>query len=198
MILIGLRNPGKEYERTRHNAGAIVLEYLVKELGGEFENNKYFNSEKATVEFDGKDIDIYLPYTFMNLSGESVYRIVKSLESGPWSVHGEGPTNSYWVGKVVNSGIFVFFDDVTIPVGQYKISVGEGASSHNGIRSIVENIKSLGLSKDDFVRVRIGVGNNFVPSGDELSDFVLSNLNNLEITQIQGLGKKILSDIIQK
>ncbi len=102
----------------------------------------------------------------------------------------------------------VFFDDVTLSVGKYKTSVGEGASSHNGIKSIVENIQSLGLSKDDFVRVRIGVGKMiqnedgkeslYEPGSEKLSDFVLSNLNNLEIAQIQSLfsGLEALQRIV--
>ena len=180
-FLIGLRNPGEKYRKTRHNAGAIVLEYL--------------KSENA-------DLGIYLPDTFMNLSGEYVKKILKQNTPNP-SLFKEGRSAKF----------FVFFDDVTIPVGQYKISVGEGASSHNGIKSIVENIKSLGMTKDDFVRVRIGVGkmievenNNeksqgltlrklYVPTPDKLSDFVLSNLNGEEISQIQSLGKDIFEKI---
>jgi len=168
MILIGLRNPGEKYKKTRHNVGAIVLEYLQKE-------NLLNGSE------------VYLPDTFMNLSGEYVKKVLKNKN----------------LDKGGNSAKFyVFFDDVTLPVGKYKISVGEGASSHNGIKSIIENIQSLGLTKDDFVRVRIGVGkilqnedgkeSLYEPGPEKLSDFVLSNLNNLEIAQIQSLAKEIL------
>lgn len=182
MILIGLRNPGEKYKKTRHNVGAIVLEYLVKEMGGEFVNDKFTNCEKAKVG----ELDIYLPNTYMNLSGESVYKVLK--------------------GQIKSLEKFcVFFDDVTLPVGKYKISVGEGASSHNGIKSIVENIQSLGLTKDDFVRVRIGVGKMvqnengkeslYEPGPEKLSDFVLSNLNNLDVAQIQGLSKEILEKL---
>lgn len=188
MILIGLRNPGEKYKKTRHNVGAIVLEYLVKEMGGEFVIDKFTNCEKAKAG----ELDIYLPNTYMNLSGESVYKVLK--------VQGK-PLEKFCV----------FFDDVTLPVGKYKISVGEGASSHNGIKSIIENIQSLGLTKDDFVRVRIGVGmmikeldengketgreKLYEPGPEKLSDFVLSNLNNLEIAQVQSLATKIISEI---
>lgn len=171
MIFIGLKNPGKQYEKTRHNAGAIVLEYLQKENLLE-------------------DNEVYFPDTFMNLSGEYVGKILKNKNLSK--------------GEVLEKFV-VFFDDVTIPVGQYKISVGEGASSHNGIRSIVEYIAKLKLTKDDFVRVRIGVGKMikdengkeklYKPGPDRLSDFVLSNLNNLEIAQIQSLGKEILEKL---
>jgi PTH1 family peptidyl-tRNA hydrolase len=191
MILVGLRNPGKKYEKTRHNAGAIVLGYLVKESGNMFEQDKFSNCEKTKINLGESVAEVYLPNTFMNLSGESVYKILKRKEKG--------------------EKMFVFFDDVTIPVGQYKISVGEGASSHNGIRSIIENIKSLGLTKDHFVRVRIGVGRMikelnensketgkeklYEPEPEKLSDFVLSNLNNLEFSVLKSLTEKIIQRI---
>jgi PTH1 family peptidyl-tRNA hydrolase len=174
MIFVGLRNAEEKYKKTRHNAGAIVLEYLAKESEREFEMDKYTNSEKSG--------QMYLPNTFMNLSGESVQKILKkeNLES---------------------SELCVFFDDVTIPVGSFKISVGEGASSHNGIKSIIE---CLG-GKNDFKRVRIGVGKTIVdpvgnlrmlvPDPNKLADFVLGNLNNLEIAQIHGIANKILLEL---
>jgi PTH1 family peptidyl-tRNA hydrolase len=114
----------------------------------------------------------------MNLSGESVQKVVKNE-------------------KVDSKDIFVFFDDVTIPVGQFKISMGEGASSHNGVKSVIE---SLG-GKNDFKRVRIGVGKVleggkiYEPGPDKLADFVLGNLNTLEILQIQSQAEKIISEI---
>lgn len=177
MILIGLRNPGEKYKKTRHNVGAIVLEYLQDE--NLLEGN-----------------EVYFPDTFMNLSGEYVKKILKNK-----NLDKDGNSPKF----------YVFFDDVTLPVGKYKISVGEGASSHNGIKSIIENIQSLGLTKDDFVRVRIGVGKMikeldengketsreklYEPGPEKLSDFVLSNLNNLEIAQIQSIGKGILNSL---
>jgi len=170
MIFIGLQNSEKKYEKNRHNVGSIVLKFLAKENGGEFQLDKYTNSLKFQ--------NYYLPNTFMNLSGESVSKIAKRE-------------------NVQSKDLFVFFDDVTIPVGEYKISVGVGASSHNGIKSIIE---SLG-GKNDFTRVRIGVGKIlpdgkiYEPGPEKLSDFVLSNLNTVEISQIQSLSDKILTEI---
>jgi PTH1 family peptidyl-tRNA hydrolase len=178
MILIGLQNAEKKYEKTRHNAGAIVLKYLVEKYGGVFSLDKYTNSFKANSKYGV----IYLPNTYMNLSGESVAKIIKNE-------------------KVESKDLCVFFDDVTLPVGKFKISVGEGASSHNGIRSIIE---SLG-GKNDFTRVRIGVGKIVEPGTasakllrvepEKLADFVLGNLNGVEIAQIQSLGEKITEGI---
>jgi PTH1 family peptidyl-tRNA hydrolase len=174
MILIGLQNAEEKYRKTRHNAGAIVLKYLAQKDGNTFEMDKYTNSFKYG--------NFYLPNTFMNLSGDSVQKIVKKE-------------------NINSSELFVLFDDVTIPVGSFKISIGEGASSHNGIKSIIENLGGA----NDFTRVRIGVGKivkdangverMLVPGPDKLADFVLSNLNNIEIAQIQGLGEKILLEI---
>ncbi len=170
MIIVGLQNAEDKYLRTRHNAGAILLGHFVKSNGGDFDFDKYPNSYRSN--------NIYLPNTFMNLSGESVQKIVKKEEAD-------------------TKDLFVFFDDATIAVGEYKISVGEGASSHNGIKSIIESL----AGKNDFTRVRIGVGKVLEggklhePGPDKFSDFVLSNLNNLEISQIQSLGEKIMSEI---
>jgi PTH1 family peptidyl-tRNA hydrolase len=174
MIFIGLQNAEEKYSKTRHNAGAIVLNYLVAKDGNKFVLDKYTNSFKYG--------NFYLPNTFMNLSGESVQKIVKNE-------------------KIETKDLFVLVDDVTIPVGNFKISIAEGASSHNGIKSIIENLGGA----NDFTRVRIGVGKivkdangverMLVPGPDKLADFVLSNLNNIEIAQIQGLGEKIISTI---
>lgn len=175
MILIGLQNAEKKYEKTRHNAGAIVLKYLANTEDGP-QLDKYTNSFVANTPF-GR---VYLPNTFMNLSGESVQKIVKNE-------------------KVDSSELCVFFDDVTIPVGEFKISVGVGASSHNGIKSIIENLGG----KNDFKRVRIGVGKVlpdgkiYEPGPDKLSDFVLGNLNGVEIAQIQSLSEKIFEQLIK-
>lgn len=190
MIFIGLQNSEKKYEKTRHNAGAIVLKYLVEKNGGDFSLDKYTNSFKANLELGEKSFQIFLPNTYMNLSGESALKILKNLEIKKGSEKAK---------------VYVFFDDATIPVGGVKMSVGEGASSHNGIKSIVEAFESIGLTKDDFTRVRIGVGKVikdengkerlYEPGPEKFSDFVLGNLNQLEIVQIQGLAEKIISEI---
>jgi PTH1 family peptidyl-tRNA hydrolase len=192
MILIGLQNADKKYEKTRHNAGAIVLKYLVEKNGGEFTLDKYTNCFKANLELGEKSLQMFLPNTFMNLSGESVLKVLKNLEIKKRSE---------------KERVYVFFDDATIPVGGVKMSVGEGASSHNGIKSIVDAFESVGLTKDDFTRVRIGVGKVmkdesgrerlYEPGPEKFSDFVLGNLNQLEIVQIQGLAEKIIGQIVE-
>ena len=124
-----------------------------------------------------EDYKIFSNDTFMNLSGGFVKKVLKK--------------ENISTKDDLREKVFVFFDDVTMPVGKYKISVGEGASSHNGIKSIIENLGG----NNTFTRVRIGVGNEHTPSGEELSDFVLSNLNNLEIVQIKSMAKEILDKL---
>lgn len=186
MIILGLQNVDKKYEKTRHNAGAIVLKYLIEKNGNLFELDKYTNSFKANFSQEAFSCPVYLPKTFMNLSGESAQKIIKKED-------------------VDVKDLFVFFDDATIPVGKFKISVGEGASSHNGIKSIIENLGVNNKNNNDFTRVRIGVGKIirdedgkeklYEPGPEKFSDFVLSNLNNLEIAQIQGLAEQIISTL---
>jgi peptidyl-tRNA hydrolase, PTH1 family len=211
MLIIALQNVGEKYEKTRHNAGAIVLRSYIgsvkKEGATDFELDKFTNSFICKLETpQGPSLRLYLPNTFMNLSGESVVKILKKEIEKVANLNRQNSTD------LKLEKFFVFFDDVTIPVGEYKISVGEGASSHNGIRSIVENIAKLGLTKDSFVRVRIGVGKMleksetvngldvktkylYKPEPEKLADFVLSNLSESEILQIEKLGEKIIENI---
>lgn len=180
MILIGLQNAEAKYLKTRHNAGAMVVASLVVPKGVDgheiFKFDKYTNSYVAPYTIG----NIYLPNTYMNLSGESVSKIMKKEDAS-------------------SKDLCVFFDDVTLPVGKYKISVGEGASSHNGIKSIIENLGG----QNDFTRVRIGVGKVleggkiYEPGPDKLSDFVLGNLNGVEIAQIQSIAEKIISEVFR-
>mgnify|MGYP000979666337 CR=1 FL=1 len=171
-VFVGLQNAEDKYSKTRHNAGAILVSHYIQDKGVEFKFDKFSNSYKAVASTG----NFYLPNTYMNLSGESIAKIIKNE-------------------KEDTENLVIFFDDVTIPVGQYKISVKEGASSHNGIKSIIDH-----TGKNDFVRVRIGVGKVvdgklLEPGPDKMSDFVLSNLNNLEISQIKSLASEILEKL---
>ncbi len=176
MILIGLQNAEKKYEKTRHNVGAIVLKYLVEQECGDFQLDKYTNSFKYK--------NLYLPNTFMNLSGESVQKIFKQEITPPNLPLARGGTMPDF-----SKEVFVLFDDVTIPVGSFKLSVGEGASSHNGIKSIIEHTKN-----NTFTRVRIGVGPLKNPNQD-LADFVLSDFSDEEIIKIKSISKDIFTSL---
>ena len=140
-LIVGLGNPGKEYENTRHNIGFEVIDYIA---------NKY-NIELNRVKFKGiygegfianKKVILLKPTTYMNLSGESIREVI----------------NFY---KLTEEDIIVLYDDVSLEVGRLRIREKGSAGGHNGIKSIIAN-----LSTDVFSRIKIGVGQ---PKGDLVS-----------------------------
>ncbi len=127
--IIGLGNPGKEYENTRHNAGRIAVEYFVKKNDlPEFRLDKKSNS---FVSKSGKILAV-LPETFMNKSGFSAAKLFKA--------------------KKENKDLVVVHDDLDLPLGKIKISYGKNSGGHKGVESIMRAIKTK-----NFVRIRIGV-----------------------------------------
>ena len=127
-LIVGLGNPGREYEKNRHNIGFLSLDYLI---------NK-FNASKNSSKFKGElykfnDYLFLKPSTFMNLSGESV-RLVKDFY------------------KIDNENIIVIHDDIDLNLGALKFKRGGGSGGHNGLKSIDKHIGN------DYWRVRIGVG----------------------------------------
>ena len=127
-LIVGLGNPGKEYEKNRHNIGFLAVDYLIKE----------FNASKISSKFKGElfktnDYLFLKPLTFMNLSGESV-RLVKDFY------------------KIDNENIIVIHDDIDLNLGALKFKRGGGSGGHNGLKSIDKHIGN------DYWRIRIGVG----------------------------------------
>lgn len=144
-LIVGLGNPGKEYENTRHNIGFMALDnYLGKVDFKEKDNysiyEKNINNEKV----------IFLkPLTFMNESGQAVKKII----------------NYY---KINIEDILVIYDEMDFEVGQYKIKKSGSSAGHNGIKSIINYLKT-----EDFKRIRIGISK---PKGNSI-DFVLGKFN---------------------
>jgi PTH1 family peptidyl-tRNA hydrolase len=132
-LIIGLGNPGGEYKDTRHNIGFMVVEKLAKELGKEtavWEEKEKFKSAIAKAG----DVLLVKPIIFMNNSGLAVASIV----------------NFY---KLMPSDVWVVHDDIDLPLGKIRIRTGGGSAGHNGIDSIIKELKS-----DAFVRFRMGIG----------------------------------------
>jgi PTH1 family peptidyl-tRNA hydrolase len=132
-LIIGLGNPGGEYKDTRHNIGFMIVEKLAKELGKEtvvWEEKEKFKSAIAKVG----DVLLVKPIIFMNNSGLTVASIV----------------NFY---KLQPSDVWVIHDDIDLPLGKIRIRTGGGSAGHNGIDSIIKELKS-----DAFVRFRMGIG----------------------------------------
>lgn len=151
--VVGLGNPGAEYERTRHNAGFEVIDRLGTELGASFRKKTSFfgaDYEYARVPFGrGEEIVLVKPLTYMNRSGEAVKAVLD------------------WF-KLELSDLVVVHDDVSLPLGKIRIQQKGGAGGNHGIESIIEHLRD----KRDFDRVKVGVGPD--PGGDIRSRFVLS------------------------
>lgn len=135
ILIVGLGNPGKKYENTRHNVGFMVLDKLLRKLTSVkdsfWQENGKFNCLIAKA---GSDLILAKPLYFMNSSGETVQKLMLFYKISPF-------------------GLFVVHDDIDLPLGKIKISVDKGSAGHKGVESIMEKIGS-----GNFVRIRVGVG----------------------------------------
>ncbi|HUL59642.1 MAG TPA: aminoacyl-tRNA hydrolase [Anaeromyxobacteraceae bacterium] len=145
-LVVGLGNPGPEYERTRHNVGFLAAEELARVLGASFTVKK-FASELAEAKAEGERVWIMKPQTYMNHSGEAV-----------------GPALRFW--KLGLEDLVVIHDDLELDPFRVMLKVGGGDSGHNGIRSV--NAHAQGR---EYARVRVGVGRP--PAMVDPADYVL-------------------------
>lgn len=132
-IIVGLGNPGREYEKTKHNVGFMFVNALAKKLAVTTWQEK-FNAQVAQAVIAGQKVLLMKPLTFMNSSGEAV-----------------GPAMHWY--KLRPEDIIVIHDDMDIPVGTIRIRAKGSSGGHNGIKSIIANIGS-----NTFAHVRIGIG----------------------------------------
>ena len=148
-IIVGLGNPGREYERTRHNLGFMVLDQLALDLGaGDFKGSR-FKADTLQAEKEGSKILLVKPATFMNLSGEAVGRVLGFYKKG-------------------GDSLLVIHDDMDLPLGRMKFAAEGSSGGHRGIESIIE-----ALGTPSFHRLRLGVGHPVPGRGDSV-DYVLS------------------------
>lgn len=153
-LIVGLGNPGKEYERTRHNAGFRALDLLADQLGCKVDKLK-FQGLYGQASYKGGKVFLLKPQTFMNLSGRSVLQLSAYFSIPP-------------------ERIIVLFDDISLPPGRLRIRANGSAGGHNGIKSIIAEVGS-----QDFPRVKIGVGAKPTPEFD-LAAWVLSTFSSKE------------------
>ena len=133
LVIVGLGNPLKEYEKTRHNAGRNVVELLAKQEGlDEFVFNKTSNALVSKGAIGKENVTLVLPETMMNNSGRAVSAFVKSSKAA--------------------KGLLVIHDDLDLPLGTIKIVFGRGSGGHKGAESIMRAIKTK-----DFARLRVGI-----------------------------------------
>jgi peptidyl-tRNA hydrolase, PTH1 family len=132
-LIAGLGNPGREYTRTRHNIGFLVLEALAAKSCLKFDKS-HFNSEYIKTKLRGEEVFLVKPLTYMNRSGIPIHRFA-----------------SFY--KIPIHDIIIIHDDMDLDFGKVKIVKNRGAGGHKGVLSIIEN-----FGKKDFIRIRLGVG----------------------------------------
>jgi PTH1 family peptidyl-tRNA hydrolase len=155
-IIVGLGNPGRRYENTKHNMGFIALDLLAERNGIKVNKLKHraLCGEGAVA---GRKVLLVKPQTYMNLSGESVRAVVDYYRAPP-------------------GRLLVIYDDIDIPIGDIRIRKKGSAGSHNGMRSIIGC-----LGSEDFPRIRIGIGDGERERGDSLIGYVLGGFRKRQL-----------------
>ena len=148
LLVAGLGNPGREYERTRHNVGWLVLDELARRHGGSWRSK--FSGSLAEVRLGDARLALLKPETYMNESGRSVGAAARFF-------------------KVEPEQLLVVHDDVDLEPGRLQARAGGGLAGHNGLRSLAQQ-----LGSQDFLRLRIGVGRPGRGDQRSVSDWVLS------------------------
>jgi peptidyl-tRNA hydrolase, PTH1 family len=159
LLVVGLGNPGREYERTRHNAGWLVLDELARRLDGKWRSK--FSGRLAEVRVGDHRLGLVKPETFMNDSGRSVGAAARFF-------------------KVEPGAVLVVHDDVDLEAGRLQARAGGGLAGHNGLRSLAQM-----LGTQDFLRLRIGVGRPGRGDRRSIADYVLAGFDPAE--DVEGL-----------
>jgi PTH1 family peptidyl-tRNA hydrolase len=133
-LIVGLGNPGREYEATRHNAGFWWLDELAREHGVSFKNESKFHGLAARANLHGHEVHLLKPQTFMNVSGRAVVALALFY-------------------KILPDQILVVHDELDLPPGSAKLKLGGGHGGHNGLKDIIAH-----LGSKEFWRLRVGVG----------------------------------------
>ena len=170
LIIAGLGNPGKEYENTRHNIGFAAIDIIAEKYNIDVNRTK-FKGEYGEGFINGNKVILLKPYTFMNLSGESVREAIDFY-------------------KLTEEEVLIIYDDISLEVGRLRIREKGSAGGHNGIKSIINH-----MGTDVFTRIKIGVG---APKGD-LVNHVLGKFSKEEVNilkQTLDVVAKATEDII--
>lgn len=171
ILVVGLGNPGRKYEHTRHNVGFDVVDILAQK------NNISLTKLKSKARVGegviaGKRVALALPQTFMNLSGESVVGLVN------------------WY-KPQADEMIVCYDDVDLPEGKLRFRPNGSAGTHNGMRNILYL-----LGREDFARIRVGIGRP--PEGWDLKDWVLAGYDTRELRETMFRAYMAAADAVEQ
>src|ERR671937_907935 len=149
LLVAGLGNPGREYERNRHNVGWMVVEEIARRHGGSWRSK--FSGRLSGPPVDGARVALVQPETFMNESGRSVSAAVRFF-------------------KVAPESLLVVHDEVDLELGRLQARLGGGLAGHNGLRSVAQQ-----LGSSEFMRLRVGVGRPGRGDTRPVADYLLSN-----------------------
>jgi len=170
VLVVGLGNPGSEFDGTRHNVGFAVIDLLERRHNGHLKSGK----ERALVDevrIGQKRVALAKPTTFMNLSGESVSPLVRRF------------------GIEEQTALVIVHDELDLPTGTVRVKIGGGLAGHNGLRSIKAH-----LHDDSFVRVRIGVGKP--PSKEHGADHVLKRVGKAD-RELLDIAIEVAADAVE-
>lgn len=172
-IIVGLGNPGEEYESTRHNTGRMLVEWFGKSIDAEWKDDKKLNAKVAKSKIGKSPVVLVLPETFMNKSGNSIKPLVASIKAA--------------------EKMMVIYDDLDMPFGKSKISFNRSSGGHKGVESIIRAVKT-----EKFARIRVGIspvtpsGKIKKPSGEEqVTKVILGKFKDEEIKELKKLSKKV-------
>lgn len=181
-IIVGLGNPGKEYEGTRHNAGFAVLNELastpdLNTLGEEvkFNIDKRFDCEFASVKHKGEQVFLIKPHTFMNRSGSAVSKVLE-----------------YYRAEIKD--LIVICDDVDLPLGHLRLRLSGRSAGQKGLQNIIDT-----LGTNEFARLRLGIANhefNEETNQIDTSDFVLAKFNDRDKPVFENVVKEAVAILL--
>ncbi len=166
-LIVGLGNPGTEYDHTRHNIGFYCADRLVEAENGSYSEKKVLKSLVADLKIGSARIIVIKPRTFMNLSGEAVQAVQRFY-------------------KISNADTIVVHDELDVKFGKIRTSIGGSAAGHNGIKSIIQHCG------EDFARVRIGIGPK-KPEQIDSADFVLQKFSAEEQGKLKALSTETIA-----
>lgn len=182
-LIIGLGNPGEEYENARHNVGFVAVDAIAKKEGSIFSFEKKFNAEVAKSRFNDRPAILIKPFTFVNNSGEAVKKI-----------------KSFY--KVKPEDVIVIHDDLDIEFSDFKVSFARNAGGHRGVQSVINCLKT-----NKFWRLRIGTANRKLTTArhqrtlkakkEAVGNFVLSRFTPSEQSELKKVIKKALDKLAE-
>ncbi|SNB57373.1 peptidyl-tRNA hydrolase [Marinobacter sp. es.042] len=166
VMVVGLGNPGADYENTRHNAGALFVEALARTAGQTLRPEKKYHGLYARIQWQGLDLHLLNPSTFMNRSGLAIKALADFF-------------------KIQPQQILIAHDELDLPPGTAKLKKGGGHGGHNGLRDAIAH-----LGTNDFQRLRIGIGH----PGDSrrVTGYVLGRLGKQETEELNAVIDEIM------